>query len=105
MNKSIRFSKLVKITESYFGVISKKIGKFNANCINLNDGYLIDITPNKIHFIFLGQMDGMVKTRLISEINIFVSLYLSDQTIAIKWYTPETSFLFNDMQMDNMILI
>lgn len=47
----------------------------------------------------------MVKTRLISEINIFVSLYLSDQTIAIKWYTPETSFLFNDMQMDNMILI
>lgn len=85
-NEEYDYVNLLQETEKHFNVNFRSITPNHASGINNEMQFMVDISPNKLHFKFPRDAKEQNLTHAMEHIKSFAKYQFENQTIGIKYY-------------------
>lgn len=91
LNEGNDYLNLLKAAEKHFKVNFHNVSSTNASAINNEMQFVVDISPNKIQFMFPINTEEENQCKTIEQIKEFAKYQFENQTVGLKNYDSSNS--------------
>lgn len=92
------YENLIQESKRCFRINFKYVTPYYANGIQYDMEFMLDITPNKFHFLLPENIKEDKYNSIISSTKKFMKKSFKDQIVGIKLYNNKNENLFNDVE-------
>lgn len=85
-NETQDYVNLLKETEQYFNIDFHSISPNHASGINNEMHFMLDVSPNKMHFMFPRNTEEETFSHALKHIKEFTETQFENKTVGIKYY-------------------
>ncbi|MFJ8071620.1 hypothetical protein ACIQZD_22145 [Peribacillus sp. NPDC096447] len=98
------YKRIIEKSEKYYDMHFHNISHSNVSGIQDEMELMLDITPNKIHFMVPEKIDEQKFNTIISVTRNFISNSFENQIVCVKYYENQKEF-FNDLDGVTMLTV
>lgn len=101
----LEYKKLHAQAREFFGSEFHDVSTNLANSINTENKFILRLTPSKMDFMFVHDIDSSILQRSVNLIRKFLITYFQNQLVGIQFYGDIKQNLFNDLdQVETVVL-